>query len=93
MARADDCLPTAATRRTNVGRAGSVPPADAAVAPRQPEAGVVENVAIRRLSPPSARVVYLRRRAGANGVGPGAETWGSRGRRFKSCQPDCQPDR
>jgi hypothetical protein len=19
--------------------------------------------------------------------------WGSRGRRFKSCQPDCQPDR
>ena len=30
----------------------------------------------------------LRERTGANGCEPGAETWGSRGRRFKSCQPD-----
>ena len=30
----------------------------------------------------------LRERTGANRAGPRAETWGSRGRRFKSCQPD-----
>ena len=43
---------------------------------------------VRRRPRPFARSVDLRRRIPANAHGRVAETWGSRGRRFKSCQPD-----
>ena len=76
------------------GRTGARAPLDHALAPRRPEAPCSRECSrqaaiarVRGRPCPCARAGDLRRRIPVNGCGRVAETWGSRGRRFKSGQP------